>query len=106
LVKLSGSGYAVIKEVEKNPPEFWCSGQADAEDCHLGGSVHGGWTGSSPRSLGHMEARDNRFSVSDIPDTAVCCRRAENKVGGGQGQGLKGGEGKERQCGAGWFSCR
>ena len=35
----------------------------------------------SPRSLGLTEARDNRFSVSDIPDTAVWCGRAENKVG-------------------------
>jgi hypothetical protein len=24
------------------------------------------------------EWRENRFSLSDIPDTAVCCRRAEN----------------------------
>ena len=28
-----------------------------------------------------MEARDNRFSVSGIPDTSGHCRRAENKVG-------------------------
>ena len=32
-------------------------------------------------SLGLTEARDNRFSVSDIPDTAECHGRAENKVG-------------------------
>ena len=31
-------------------------------------------------SLGLTEARDNRFSVSDIPDTAECHGRAENKV--------------------------
>ena len=46
-------------------------------------------------SLGPTEATDNRSSVMDIPDVTVCCGRAENKVGGGQGQGLKGGEGKE-----------
>jgi hypothetical protein len=39
-----------------------------------------GWRGSSPRSLGLTEARDNRFSVCDIPGAAVCHRRAENKV--------------------------
>jgi hypothetical protein len=27
-----------------------------------------------------MEARDNRFSVSDIPDVTVCHGRTENKV--------------------------
>jgi hypothetical protein len=27
-----------------------------------------------------MEARDDRFSISDIPDVTVCLRRAENKV--------------------------
>ena len=32
-------------------------------------------------SLGLTEARDNRFSVLDIPDAAGCHRRAENKVG-------------------------
>ena len=40
----------------------------------------GWWTRGSPRSLGLTEARDNRFSVSDIPNFAVCHRRAENKV--------------------------
>jgi len=34
----------------------------------------------SPRSLGLTEARDNRFSVSGIPDTAGHCGRAENKM--------------------------
>ena len=29
-----------------------------------------GWTKDSPRSLGLMEARDNRFSVLGIPDAA------------------------------------
>jgi hypothetical protein len=33
------------------------------------------------RSLGRMEARDDRFSVSDIPDRTVCREKAENKVG-------------------------
>jgi hypothetical protein len=42
-----------------------------------------------------MEARDNRFSVSDIPDAAGHRGRAENKVG------LKGKDrGRED---AGWF---
>lgn len=50
-------------------------------------------------SLGCMEARDNRFSVLDIPG---CCRRAENGPGGGLvSPGLKG-EGAEGE-GAGWF---
>lgn len=31
--------------------------------------------------LGYREARDNRFSLLDIPGTAVCRGRAENKVG-------------------------
>lgn len=42
--------------------------------------VRGGWTGGSPRSLDLMEARNNRFSVSDIPDTAGYLGRAENKM--------------------------
>ena len=53
-----------------------------------------------------MEARDNRFSVSDIPDAAGHHGRAESKLGdSGVAQpasGSKGGEGKERG-GAGWF---
>jgi hypothetical protein len=36
---------------------------------------------SAPGSLGLTEARENRFSVSDIPDGAGCRGRAENKVG-------------------------
>ena len=48
-------------------------------------------------SLGHMEARDIRFSVLDIPDAAVCHGRAEIKEGtlwrtlvhGLKGKGLK-----------------
>ena len=32
-------------------------------------------------SLGCKEARDNRFSLSDIPDTSVCHRRAEKEWG-------------------------
>jgi hypothetical protein len=39
--------------------------------------AHGGWKESSLRSLGLMEARDDRFSVSDIPDVAVCHGRAK-----------------------------
>ena len=32
-------------------------------------------------SLGSMEARDNRFSLLNIPDAAVCHERTENIVG-------------------------
>jgi hypothetical protein len=35
----------------------------------------------SLRSLGLTEVRDNRFSVSDIPEAAVCRRQSKNKVG-------------------------
>jgi hypothetical protein len=53
------------------------------------------WTRGSPRSLGLTEARDNRFLVSGIPDTAGHLGRAENKVeaagaGGKKGQGERG----------------
>lgn len=41
----------------------------------------------SPRSLGLMEARDNRLSVLGIPDTTGHHRRAENKVCGGGRRG-------------------
>jgi hypothetical protein len=55
-----------------------------------------------------MEARDNRFSVSDIPDAAVSLRIDENKVGllwaAWSSLGPKRGEGRER-WGAGWFPC-
>ena len=34
-------------------------------------------------SLDRMEARDDRFSLLDIPDAAVCRRRAENRLLGG-----------------------
>ena len=76
------------REWEKTlvPLEFQCSGQADKDDClvlstcprqvfgcrKLGTHPAGGrerWTGGSLRTLGLMEARDNRFSVSGIPDT-------------------------------------
>jgi hypothetical protein len=36
---------------------------------------------SALRYLGRTEAKDDRFSVLDIPDAAGCHRRAENKVG-------------------------
>lgn len=42
--------------------------------------AHRVWTRCSPWSLGLMEAKDKRFSVSGIPDTAGCYRRAENKM--------------------------
>jgi hypothetical protein len=62
------------------------------------------WTRGSLRSLGLTETRDNRFSVSGIPDTAG----AENKMGDpGVTQsalGPKGGEGREKG-GARWFPC-
>ena len=65
-----------------------------------------GWTRSSPGSLGLTEARDNRFSVSGIPDTDGHCRTAEDKMGAlglaESAPGTKGGEGKERG-GSGWF---
>jgi hypothetical protein len=41
-----------------------------------------GWTRGRPRSLGLMEARDNRFLVLGIPDVAGHHSRAKNKVGG------------------------
>ena len=50
-------------------------------------SAGGGEGAPSLRSLGLTEARDDRFSVWDIPDVAVCYRRAENKVGCGGHQG-------------------
>ena len=68
-----------------------------------------GWTRGSLRSLGLMEARDNRFSVLGIPDTAGHRRRAENKMGAlgvpWSVPGLKGEEGRGR-VGTGWFPCR
>ena len=36
--------------------------------------------GGSPRSLGLTEARDNRFSVSGIPDASGHRRRVEKKM--------------------------
>ena len=64
------------------------------------------WTRGSPRSLGLTEARDNRFSVSGIPDTAGHHGRAENQVEAPgvalSSLGPKGRKGRERG-GAGWF---
>jgi hypothetical protein len=69
----------------------------------LGGGVR--LTGCSLRSLGLTEARDNRFSVSGIPDTAGHHGRAENKVGAlwaaWPASGPKRGEGRGTG-GAGW----
>jgi hypothetical protein len=53
-------------------------------------------------SLGRTEARDNRYLLSDILYTAVCLRRAENKVATlewtlAQGLKKKGQEGELRQ---------
>ena len=60
-----------------------------------------GWTKDSPRSLGLMEARDDRFSVLDIPEVAVYHRRAENEVGAPgtarSALGSKGEEGRGRE---------
>jgi hypothetical protein len=116
-----GSGHGRIKGVGENPRPtrvavLWAG---NLEDCSslstqpwvgawlceaMDPVLRGWWTGSSPRSLGLMEARDNRFSVSDIP--ALCLRRAKNKVGApGATQsapGSKRGEGRGRG-GAGWF---
>jgi hypothetical protein len=89
-----------------------CGGLPHTFHAALGGCLavgsHEEWTSGSPRSLGLMEARDNRFSVLGIPDAAGHHRRAENK-GGAPGAarpalGLKRGEGRERGV-AEWFSC-
>ena len=40
-----------------------------------------GWTRGSSRSLGLIETRDNRFSVSGIPDATGHHGRADNKMG-------------------------
>jgi hypothetical protein len=74
-------------------PEFWCSGRADVGGlphafhvapggCLAVGS-HGtqptrGWTRGSLRPLGLTEAKDSKFSVSDVAGHG---RRAENKLG-------------------------
>ena len=81
------------------PPELRCSGWVDAGGLLLafytapGGCLAVGsqrtpargswgvWTSGIPRSLSLMDARDNRFSVSGIPDTAGHLGRAENKMG-------------------------
>jgi hypothetical protein len=57
-----------------------------------GTPVYGRWRGSIPGSLGLMEARDDRCSVSDIRDISVYLRRAENEVGalGAAGRGRGG----------------
>ena len=53
----------------------------------------------SPKSLGLIETRDNRFSVWGIPEAAGCRGRAENKVGAlgvaGHSPGQKRAEGRE-----------
>ena len=103
------------------PPELRCSGWVDAGGLLLafqaalgkcpavgshGTQPSGGWTRSSLRSLGLTEARDNRFSLSGIPDAAGHSRREENKMGTPgvtqSSPGPKGGEGRERGD-AGWF---
>ena len=50
----------------------------------------GRWTRGSLRSLGLTEARDNRFSVSGIPDATGHYRRAENIMGASRAQGRRG----------------
>ena len=56
--------------------QFWvCVWLWEAMD-----SAHWGWTRGSPRSLGLNEARDNRFSVSGVPDTTGHLGRPENKM--------------------------
>jgi hypothetical protein len=103
------------------PPELRCSGWVDAGGLLLafqaalgkcpavgshGTQPSGGWTRSSLRSLGLTEARDNRFSVLGIPDTAGHLGRTENKMGtlgaAWLSPGMKGGEGREKG-GAGCF---
>ena len=72
-----------------------------------GGGRGWGETRGSPRSLGLTETRDNRFSVSGIPDTAGHGRRAENKMGSRGHLGQSRGQREERagRGGAGWFPC-
>ena len=102
-------------------PVLWAGGRGRTAACFSRGPrwVSGcvkpwtpalmGWTEGTLKSLGLTEARENRFSVLDIPDATVCHRRAENKVGSpGVAQSaleLKRGEGRERG-GAGWFPSR
>jgi hypothetical protein len=52
-----------------------------------------------------MEARDNRFSVSGIPDTAGYFGRAENKVEAPRSAWSEERRGQGER-GAGWFLCR
>jgi hypothetical protein len=121
--QMRGSGHGEIKGVGENPRPatvlvLWAGRHGRTVACFphvLGGCLAVGSYRPSPwgrtrgrhRCLGLMEARDNRFSVSGIPDTAGHCKKAENKMGAPGGgsvspPGLKGGEGRERG-GAGWF---
>lgn len=102
--------------------ELGKTGQADSEDClgtpwnccwmciglcEAAGPCSGGWgrhglgSDSWVGSLGHVEARDDRFTVSDIPDTDGCRRRAENEVGTPRGSSVspraKGRRGRRRR---------
>ena len=60
--------------------------------CEATDLVHG----ASRRFLGLTEARDNRFSVSGIPDTAGHHGRAENKLGGPGGISFSPGDEERR----------
>jgi hypothetical protein len=67
--------------------------------------AHKGWTRGSTRSLVLTEARDNRFSVSGIQDTAGHRGRPKNKIGTlGSSVSPRPKEGEGRDRGAtGWF---
>ena len=62
----------------------------------------GGWTKGSSRSLGLMEARDKRFSVSGIPNTSEELRTNGGPRAAWAAPGPKGEEGRERG-GSDWF---
>jgi hypothetical protein len=52
-----------------------------------------------------MEARDNRFSVSGLPDDVGHCRRAENKRAGRE-RALGGSHVGESPWSGSWLKCR
>jgi hypothetical protein len=69
-------------------PPRWASGWEATEPQSMVG-----WRGSSPGFLGLTEAK-----VLDIPDTTVCCGRAENKVRTLGAALRKGEQGRGRRC--------
>lgn len=67
--------------------ELWESGWGDVEENCCGTPQNFCWTRVGPfeavkpqlRGMGYMQSQG--FSVSDIPGSTVCSRRAENEVG-------------------------